>query len=52
MDGTILAALIGVGGLVIVNIIAQAYTYGRLSQKVDDFCGRVERLEKIVHKGV
>lgn len=51
MDGGIVAALIGLGALVIINIVAVAYSYGKLSQKVSDFCGRVDRLEKIVNGG-
>lgn len=49
MESQIVAALIGVGGLVIVNIIVAAYGYGRLNQKVCDLCRRVDRLEKIIN---
>ena len=51
MDGGIVAALVALGGLVIINIIAVAYTYGKISQKVSDFCQRVDRLERIKNGG-
>lgn len=51
MDTGITAALIGIGMLVIINIVAVAYSYGKLSQKVNDFCQRVDRLEKIENGG-
>lgn len=35
MDG-IISALIGIGALVVVNIAAVAFSYGKLSQKVSD----------------
>lgn len=49
MQPAIIAALISVGVLIICNIVQVAYTYGKLSQKVSDFCQRVDRLEKIVN---
>ena len=49
MEAQIVAALIGVGALVIINIIIAAYGYGRLNQKVCDLCRRVDRLEKIIN---
>ena len=49
MEVPIVAALIGVGALVIVNIIIAAYGYGRLNQKVCDLCRRMDRLEKITN---
>lgn len=36
---------IGIAILVCVNIGAVAFSYGKLSQKVDDVCKRVTRLE-------
>lgn len=48
MSDAIVAALIGVAILVMINIILVAFTYGRLSQKVDDFCRRVDKLESKV----
>ena len=48
-----LEAIIGVGGLVIINIVFAAYSYGRLTQTVKDLCRRVGRVENIVNgKGV
>ena len=49
MEAQIVAALIGVGALVIINIIIAAYGYGRLNQKVCDLCRRVDQLEKIIN---
>lgn len=45
MDSAIIGALMGIGFLTIVNVIVVAYTYGKLSQKVADFCKRVDRME-------
>ena len=39
----------GIIVLVIVNIAVAAYSYGRLSQKVNDLCRRMDRLEAIVN---
>ena len=36
----------GIIVLVIVNIAVAAYSYGRLSQKVNDLCQRMDRVEK------
>ena len=45
MDG----ATIGILTLIVVNIGAVAYSYGKLSQKVSDLCRRVERIERQSH---
>ena len=45
MDG----ATIGVITLLIINIAAVAYSYGSLSQKVNDLCRRVNRLEMLMN---
>jgi hypothetical protein len=51
MESGIVAALIGVAGLVIINIIMVAFMYGRLSEKVIDHDRRIGRLEGILdHK--
>ena len=42
MDG----AAFGIIVLVLVNIGAVAYSYGKLSQKVSDACRRLDSLEK------
>ena len=47
MDG----AVIGIISLVMVNIAAVAFSYGRLSQKVNDLCARIGRVEKILNGG-
>ena len=44
MDGNTIG-FIGVALLVLTNIAAVAYSYGKLSQKVNDLCRRVTRLE-------
>lgn len=36
MNGEVIAALIGIGFLVVVNIVVAAFGYGKLSQKVSD----------------
>lgn len=38
-------AIIGMGCLVVVNIVAVAYSYGKLSQKVTDLCRRTRGIE-------
>lgn len=45
MDG----GTIGVMSLIVVNIAVAAYSYGRLSQKVNDLCRRMDRVEKIIN---
>jgi len=45
MDG----GTVGVISLLVVNIAVAAYSYGRLSQKVNDLCRRVDRVEKIIN---
>lgn len=50
METQIVAALIGVGAMVLINIIIAAYGYGRLNQKVSDFCRRLEKVENRVGK--
>ena len=45
MDG----GTIGVMSLVVVNIALAAYSYGRLSQKVNDLCRRMDRVERIIN---
>ena len=45
MDG----GTIGVIALLVVNIVAVAYSYGKLSQKVNDLCRRMDRVEKIIN---
>ena len=42
----------GIVVLVCVNIAAVAYSYGKLSQKVDDLCRRVTRLENKSNPGI
>ena len=36
--------------LVVANIAAVAFSYGKLSQKVNDLCRRIDRVEKAVNK--
>ena len=45
MDGSSIAIL----ALVITNIAGVAYSYGRLSQKVNDICQRLSRLENTLN---
>ena len=40
---------IGTVGLVVINIAAVAYSYGKLSQKVSDLCRRIDRVEKTLN---
>jgi len=48
MDGNLVAVI----SLLTINIGAVAYSYGKLSQKVNDTCRRLKRLEKILnHNG-
>jgi len=45
MDG----GTVGIIVLIVVNIALAAYSYGRLSQKVNDLCRRMDRVEKIIN---
>lgn len=45
MSGGVVAAFVGTAILVVINIAIAAFSYGRLSQKVDDCCRRITRLE-------
>ena len=45
MANEVVAALIAVGGLVLVNIGLGLYQYGRLTQQVKDLCRRVSIVE-------
>ena len=47
MNGEVLAAFIAIGFIGVVNLITVAFVFGRIKQKVDDLCKRVERLELI-----
>ena len=47
MNIGILLGFIGVGLIGIANIATVAFVFGRIRQKVDDLCNRVERLEDI-----
>lgn len=49
MDGMVIGAFIGVGVFTIVNVIVVAFSYGKLTQKVNDLCGRMERVEKLIN---
>jgi len=47
LNGEVLAAFIAIGFIGVVNLITAAFIFGRIKQKVDDLCKRVERLELI-----
>ncbi len=47
MDALNISTLI----VVVLNLIGFAFTYGRLSQKVDDACKRLESLERKINNG-
>lgn len=38
-------ALVGIGALVVINIVAVAYGYGKTTQKLNDLCRRMDRIE-------
>lgn len=40
------AATLSIIGLLLANITGAAYSYGRLTQKVDDLIRRVRKLER------
>ena len=44
-----LYGFVGIGLMVLVQIIMFAFSYGKISQKVSDLCKRVEGLEKKVN---
>lgn len=46
MESSIIGALIGMAFLTVVNIAVVAFSYGKMTQKVDDLCRRVEKLER------
>ena len=45
MDSQI-AGFVTLGLLAICNLLAFAYGYGKLTQKVNDLCRRLDRLER------
>ena len=49
MEVGIIFGFSGIGLLAIGNLILAAYNFGRLKQKVDDLCGRMDRVEHIVN---
>ena len=53
MSASVLLSFIGIALLVVINITAVAFSYGRISQKVNDLCRRVDRIERIInHTGI
>ena len=49
MTDSVLFGFISIAVLVIINIAIVAYGYGKLSQKVNDACRRIGRLELIAN---
>lgn len=47
MDAGIVIGFVAVGVIGLANILAMAFFFGKLKQKVDDLWGRVTRLEDI-----
>jgi len=47
LDGGILIGFIGIGLIGVINLATVAFVFGRIKQKVDDLCKRVDRLELI-----
>ena len=47
MDSGILLGFIGIGLIGVANIATVAFVFGKIKQKVDDLCVRVERLEDV-----
>ena len=45
----IFVAATGVGLVMVGNIVAFGYCYGRLTQRVDDIIKRLDRVEKILN---
>ena len=45
------AGFIGIGALLIVQLVGFTYGYGKLTQKVNDICRRLNRIEKIENGG-
>ena len=50
MDGSIAAAWTGVGLVVVSNLAAVFYAFGRFSAKIDGLDGRVKRIEGYMDK--
>jgi len=51
MEASMIACLISVTVLLIVNVVAFAFGYGKLSQKVEDTQRRLGRIEHILNHG-
>ncbi len=47
----IVGALIGIGMLTLINLVAIAYSYGRMTEKVSRLCTRMERVERKLWNG-
>ena len=47
MNGGALAGFIVIGLIGVINLATVAFVFGRIKEKVDDLCKRVERLELI-----
>jgi hypothetical protein len=53
MSASVLLSFIGIALLVVINIAAVAFSYGKLNQKVNDLCRRVDRIDRIInHTGI
>ena len=50
MSNGVLGALIGIGFLIIVNIVTVAYLFGKLTQKVDGLNHLITALSKSLEK--
>jgi len=47
MNETMIIGFISLGFLMLINIVAVAFSYGRLKEKVEDLATRVRRLENL-----
>lgn len=50
-SSSIWGALIGIAALVVVNLVAIGYSYGGLSERVNNLCDRMERIESRIFDG-
>lgn len=50
MNSGLIGGLCTLGGLIVVNIVIAAFSWGKLTQQVKELCRRVTRLERIINK--
>ena len=49
MDGAIATGFISIGVVLVLNLTVVAYSYGQHTQKLNDLCRRVGRIESLLN---